>query len=128
DMDVLSATTFEDKIAWHENAAGDGTLWTLHTISLAADAAFSVAAADVDGDGDMDALSASANDDTVAWFENTAGNGTAWATHLISTAADGARSVFAADMDGDGDVDALSASREDDTVAWYENSAGNGTL
>ena len=24
-------------------------------------------------------------------------------------------------MDGDGDVDALSASQTDDTVAWYEN-------
>ncbi len=24
-------------------------------------------------------------------------------------------------MDGDGDLDALSASRLDDTIAWYEN-------
>ena len=30
--------------------------------------------------------------------------------HAISTSADGARSVYAADVDGDGDMDALSAS------------------
>jgi uncharacterized membrane protein (DUF2068 family) len=127
DLDVLSASAFDDKIAWYENTAGNGSAWTLRTISTSADAAFFVVAADVDGDGDLDVLSGSVNDDKVAWYENTAGNGTAWTARTISTAADGVRSVFAADVDGDGDVDALSASRDDDTVAWYENSAGNGT-
>ena len=32
-------------------------------------------------------------------------------------------SVFAIDVDGDGDVDVLSASWHDDTIAWYENGA-----
>ena len=42
-------------------------------------------------------------------------------THAITTSADGAGSVFAIDMDGDGDVDVLSASFLDNTIAWYEN-------
>ncbi len=29
--------------------------------------------------------------------------------------------VFAADVDGDGDIDVLSASTIDDKIAWYEN-------
>ncbi|MFQ5791416.1 MAG: hypothetical protein ACE5JI_13170, partial [Acidobacteriota bacterium] len=45
----------------------------------------------------------------------------------ISTTADGARSVFAGDVDGDGDLDALSASRDDNKIAWYENTAGDGS-
>ncbi len=38
---------------------------------------------------------------------------------VITTAAVGAESVYAADLDGDADV--LSASEHDDKVAWYEN-------
>ena len=47
-----------------------------------------------------------------------------WATHTITTSADGAVSVFGIDVDGDGDVDVLSASRDDDTIAWYEDADG----
>ena len=41
--------------------------------------------------------------------------------HTVSTTADRAYSVFAADVDGDGDTDVLSASVYDDKIAWYEN-------
>ena len=47
-----------------------------------------------------------------------------WTAVDIATSADGAQSVFVADMDGDGDMDIVSASYKDDTIAWYEN---NGT-
>ena len=41
--------------------------------------------------------------------------------HVISTSAENASSVHAADVDGDGDMDVLSASNVDDKIAWYEN-------
>ena len=41
----------------------------------------------------------------------------------ITTQADRAGSVYAADLDGDGDQDVLSAS-QDDKIAWYENLTG----
>ena len=40
---------------------------------------------------------------------------------MITSNANGAREVHATDLDGDGDADVLSASREDDKIAWYEN-------
>ena len=90
-----------------------------HVISSAADGASGVYAIDVDGDGDVDVLSASQNDDKVAWYEN---NGTQnFTPHVISDVADGARGVHAADVDGDGDVDVLSAAFEEHRVTWYEN-------
>lgn len=39
----------------------------------------------------------------------------------ITTSADGAISVFAADVDGDGDTDAVSAAWTSNTIEWYEN-------
>ena len=42
-------------------------------------------------------------------------------THIITTSLQDASSVYAADMDGDGDMDVLSASESDDTIVWYEN-------
>ena len=41
--------------------------------------------------------------------------------HTISTAAKNALSVHAADLDGDGDTDVLSASYGDNKIVWYEN-------
>ena len=49
-------------------------------------------------------------DDKIAWYENDGNQN--FAPHTINTAANGALSVFAADVDGDGDIDVLSASRQ----------------
>jgi hypothetical protein len=46
--------------------------------------------------------------------------------HTITTGADGANSVFAADVDGDGHIDVLSASYDDGRIAWYENDGSGG--
>ena len=67
----------------------------------------------------MDVLSALYNNDSIAWYENDGSQN--FTAHIITTSADGANSVFAADVDSDGDMDVLSASYNDDTIAWYEN-------
>ena len=96
-------------------------------ISTSAGGAYSVYACDIDGDGDMDVLSASESDDKIAWYENTDGNGTFGTQQIISNTAYEATSVFACDIDGDGDLDVISGSRGQG-VAWYENTDGNGTF
>jgi hypothetical protein len=128
DMDVLSASIYDDKIAWYENTDGEGSFGTPQIISTNAINARSVYASDLDGDGDMDVLSASYNDDKIAWYENTDGNGSFGAEQIITTNAAGAWSVHSADLDGDGDMDVLSASFDDDKVAWYENTDGQGNF
>ena len=83
----------------------------------------SIYATDLDNDGDMDVLSASNNypaDNKIAWYENN-GSGSFGSQQVITTNADGTGSVYAADMDSDGDVDVLSASYNDNKIAWYEN-------
>ena len=63
-------------------------------ITTSADLAQSVYATDLDGDGDADVLSASGNDDKIAWYENL-GGGSFGAQQVITTAADYALSVYA---------------------------------
>ena len=110
----------DDTIAWYENDGNANPTFTAADITTSADGAHSVFAADMDGDGDMDILSASYSDDTIAWYENDGNANPTWTAADIATSADGAISVFAADMDGDGDMDILSASAVDNTIAWYE--------
>ncbi len=128
DIDVLSASFFDNKIAWYENTDGQGTFGTQQAISTFASGAQSVYAADIDGDGDMDVLSASSADAKVAWYENTDGQGAFGTQQVIFAQSAGPFSVRTADIDGDGDMDVLSASIADNRVAWYENTDGQGTF
>ena len=118
---VVSASFLDDRIAWYENTDGLGTFGPQRIISTSANGARSVFVADLDGDGDVDVLSASAFDDKIAWYENTEGLGTFGPQLLISTEADFASSVFAADLDGDGDDDVLWGAKWNDTIGWEES-------
>ena len=127
DTDVLGAAALDDEITWWENTLGNGTIWSKHTIDDAFDTTASVHAADVDGDGDIDILGAAESDREITWWENTEGNGTIWDEHTISNTFAGAHSVYAADVDGDGDLDVLGAAWIDNDITWWENTAGDGT-
>ncbi|MCP4165634.1 MAG: VCBS repeat-containing protein, partial [Chloroflexi bacterium] len=125
DMDILSASRLDDTIAWYENDGAADPSFTASDIATSANGARSVYAADMDNDGDMDILSASANDNTIAWYENDGAIDPSFSASNIATSAAYAKSVYAADMDNDGDMDILSASWLDDTIAWYENEGGS---
>ena len=121
DMDIVSASDEDDTIAWYENDGAADPSFSAANIATSADGAQSVFVADIDGDGDMDIVSASEDDNTIAWYENDGAADPTWSAADIATSADGARSVFVADMDNDGDMDIVSASFDDDAIAWYEN-------
>ncbi len=92
-----------------------------HMITDNADEVWAVFPADLDGDGDIDVVGASAGDDTIAWYDNVNGDGTVWEEHELTTTAVGVSSLCATDIDGDGDMDLISGSFGDDTIAWWEN-------
>jgi hypothetical protein len=122
DPDVLSAGQDDDTIAWHEND-GAGRRWTTHVVSTTADFATGAYGADLDGDGDVDLLSSSFMNNTIAWYENDGGTPPSWTRRAIDTSAQGARSVFASDLDRDGDMDVVSATQNDAKVSWHMNDA-----
>ncbi|MBN1508344.1 MAG: VCBS repeat-containing protein [Sedimentisphaerales bacterium] len=119
DLDVLSASTRDNKISWYANV-GAGLFGPRQVITTAADMPGSVYAADLDGDNDIDVLSASLGDNKIAWYAND-GSGHFGPQQVVTTEAHHPRSVYAADLDGDRDLDVLSASDIDGKVAWYAN-------
>jgi len=123
DLDIISATNSEDKVAWHENLDGLGNFGTQQIITTNAGIPTSVYATDLDNDGDNDIISAGADfdDGKIAWYENLDGLGSFGPLQIIATDTDGTRSVYAADLDGDGDEDVLAALLVDYDIKWYEN-------
>ena len=121
DNDILAVSAGEYRAYWFENTDGLGNFSTENLIASNLSFAASIIALDVDNDNDMDVVVGAYGDAKVSWFENTDGLGNFGAENIITTDAGYVRSVFSIDIDGDGYVDLLSASEEDNKIAWYKN-------
>ena len=97
-------------ICWYENV-GPRT-FSRHCLSAATEA-YGVATADVDGDDDLDIVSGE-----VAWYENVAGDASAWTRHLVHNYEKGVE-VSVGDIDRDGDLDIAAVSMGDFTIGNY---------
>ncbi len=73
--------------------------------------ATSIFPADIDGDGDIDLVGTSVETGEVSWWERIDEAATEWNRHSIDSLFTGASSVWAADIEGDGDIDVLGASK-----------------
>lgn len=128
DIDVLSGSELNNTIAWYENRGGAPPTFVTRYVSQRAWGTHAVYTADVDKDGDPDVVAANEGGNNVAWYENLGGASPVFAEHLISTNNMASHGVFADDLDADGDVDVLAASRADGKIAWYENLGGQYAL
>jgi hypothetical protein len=130
DTDLVGTSIETGEVSWWENVDGAGTEWSRYAIDSLFTGASSVWADDIDGDGDIDVLGASKTQfgaiDITLWM-NEDGLGQTWSAQVIDGSFDGARSVCAADLDGDGDLDVLGAAAYIDEIAWWENMDGSAT-
>ena len=122
DIDLVSSSYGDDRIVWYENdGAGNLTAITVATGVLGAREVF---VADVNNDGHLDILSAAYEQQTIVWYENDgagpAGTPT-FTAHTIAIGEGQASTVFAVDLDNDGDTDVLAGYQDTDEVVWYEN-------
>lgn len=125
DMDILGAAWNRDQIAWWSNGGQDSIVWTKQILASGYTEAHEVYACDLDKDGDIDVLGASAGLNDITWWRNDGGDPIVWAAQTIDSACPGARSVRAADLDDDGDMDVVSAALVSNEVSWYRNDGGD---
>ncbi len=126
DLDVVTSSSSENEIVWWENETGTGTQWTKRLIGGSIELPLSAIPSDVDGDGDLDVLSISYYTSEVQFWENDDGSGGSWTYHVVHQGVSSSKPLNACDIDGDGDIDILHPSSNEDLIRWYENESGSG--
>nr|WP_321413679.1 FG-GAP-like repeat-containing protein [uncultured Allomuricauda sp.] len=134
DLDLLGAVSKSGTFLLFEND-GSGAFIT-HIVDdseMFSRGAYDVASADLDGDGDLDVVGILTDgghrEAKVVWFENTGSfNFTGHLVRILPYNSPYAHSaVSVVDLNGDGDIDLLTASAIENSFNYYEND-GNGSF
>ena len=125
DIDVLSTSSGDDKIAWYENIDGQGSFGPQKIIAIV-DYPKYLNVADIDNDGDLDVVVAYSN--TISWYENLDGLGQFSTENIVNNNIDiySTNSLLLEDLDNDDDIDVVFVSSNN--VKWHENTNGLGTF
>jgi Secretion system C-terminal sorting domain/FG-GAP-like repeat len=118
-IDVVAGSWDEGGLAWWENGGSDPNTWTKHNIDLETDNFHEVVLFDLDKDNDLDIIGAIADVDEISWWENNGIENMSWTKHIVSNNFAGARSVYPADFDADGDYDLVGAALLSNEVKWW---------
>ena len=118
----IAASSYPDTIAvaWFKNLGGASPAFAPNIISTVPGGALSVAAANINGEPGLDVLTTSPNpSNKLAWHRNFPA-GTFGPQNVISTAAASPSSISLGDLDGNGVLDLVVTSANDNTVAWFK--------
>ena len=127
DPDIASASSGDNTIAVFKNIDRGIFCEIKEVVDDNAIGARTVIAADLNDDGWLDLASASKDDNSVSWYPND-GTGHFPSKIVISAGeeSEGAYSLFAVDIDKDGDQDLIVASNANDHVSiWRNDGSGN---
>lgn len=129
DLDVIGMNFVTGQnLEWFENTDGAGTFSEGKVISSTIVAGRGIDLGDLDGDNDLDIVvigGNNANDSKIWWIENKGGANEWGIQRLINENINEGNMIKVVDLDKDGDMDLISTSRDDNKLAWYENTNGS---
>lgn len=126
DQDYIATNWSKSWVYYHENEDGNGTTQEGKYISKPDMASpVDMVLSDINGDGEEEILLASESEHKIFYYEKTARNGAYGSIKDLWGFVLQPLSLFPADMDGDGDVDVLSASYNDGGFYWSRNNQNN---
>ena len=117
ELEIVAATPYLG-ILWWDRV--DALTWARRTAFAGDEGAFSAVPCDMDDDGDKD-LVCGFSRNGVRWLENIAGT---WSVHDVWIGGYDVRDVVAFDLDDNGSVDILAASRSTNEIVYLENRGG----
>lgn len=127
DEDMVVSDIQRDRMVWFENPSNLSEDWTMHTITTSwyVRDSYGLDVGDIDGDGDLDMVCSSYSNGYIMYFRNN-NNGSSWSMYRFRTGYRYAGTVKLADMDQDGDLDAVVAAwytyyhTSDEFLYWFE--------
>ena len=121
DIDVISSRSNFEPTSLFINEDSQGNYGDEVVVSESSSSSMRMIDLDLDGDLDIVAITLTDFAMDVVWYEQL-DDELSFTSHVISQSPvfDG-NNVDVADLDGDGDLDVMSASISDDKIAWYEN-------
>lgn len=110
----------EGSIVWYEAPVNTGDPWRKHTV--AAIKAADLYPGDIDGDGKSDFITSALFENKVSWFQYEINGGeVSWVEHVIDDNINIPGDISLNDIDGDGDLDAVTTVWNGGEIVWYEN-------
>jgi hypothetical protein len=134
DLDIVSISSPDNKLAWFENLNGQGSFGSIQFIdnslenqgfSYSSDF-YATYTADIDGDGLIDVISNASETNEISWYKNLNGPTQFGNKQIISSNSSGNGFGVPFDIDNDNDIDIISKSGSN--LVWYNNTDGMGNF
>jgi hypothetical protein len=119
DIDLLTVSLNDSKVAWYSNNAGSGSFSTQNIISQDLTDPISAIVADLDGDGLLEVIVGTLNGDVVL-YRNQGSQVFSTAEYLVTGAGE-IRSLATADLNNDGTLDILAGDFTNNTILRINN-------